>query len=75
MDHLRQNGDEFTFDLPHLINQPPQIFGNYGPDGSPIPSTLNGALFGDQDLLSMDDVNDPKRRRIARVGRLDMWHG
>ena len=61
-----RNGEEFTFDMPQILN-PPQIFGNYGPDGSPIPAVLNGPIFTDQDLMSADDINDPKRRRIARA--------
>ena len=46
--------------------QPPQIFGAYNHDGSPMPPMLSqGAYFGDG-LDGLDD-SDPKRRRIARV--------
>jgi hypothetical protein len=50
----------------YVPQQPPQIFGAYNPDGTPIPPTLPpGAYFGDYD--GGLDENDPKRRRIARV--------
>lgn len=63
------DGPGMTFDMPQLVNQPPQIFGAYSSDGSPIPPVLNGSVFGDPNDASFDDLNDPKRRRIARVGR------
>lgn len=53
---------------PPLMNPPPQIFGGYTPDGLPMASNMpdmSGALFGDGSLL--DDSNEAKRRRIARV--------
>lgn len=51
---------------PQLLNQPPQIFGGYGHDAlSVLPPDLAAQLGFDPSLL--DDVNDPKRRRIARV--------
>lgn len=56
------------FDLPQLMNQPPQVFGGFNPDGSPIPAVLNGPIFSDDGTGgSVDDNNDAKRRRIARV--------
>lgn len=52
---------------PPLINQPPQIFGSYGPDGLPqMPPDLASHMFPDAHLL-MEDTNEAKRRRIARV--------
>jgi hypothetical protein len=54
---------------PPLMNPPPQIFGAYSADGLPIPANLPdlaGPLFGDGTLL--DESNEAKRRRIARVG-------
>ena len=46
--------------------QPPQIFGAYGHDGSPMAGMpYQGAYFGDG-MDGLDD-SDPKRRRIARV--------
>jgi hypothetical protein len=47
--------------------QPPQIFGAYDHNGSPMgPMGYQGAYFGDSLDGGLDD-NDPKRRRIARV--------
>lgn len=55
---------------PPLMNQPPQIFGGYGPDGLPnmpqMPSDLAAHMFNDPNML-LDDSNEAKRRRIARV--------
>ena len=46
--------------------QPPQIFGAYDHNGSPLgPMGYQGAYFGES--LDGLDENDPKRRRIARV--------
>ncbi|KAL9111845.1 MAG: hypothetical protein Q9227_003695 [Pyrenula ochraceoflavens] len=67
MAEFNPNNEDFTFNMTQVMNPPPQIFGNYGPDGSPIPAVLNGPIFTDQDLMSADDANDPKRRRIARA--------
>jgi hypothetical protein len=50
------------------MNPPPQIFGNYSADGLPRPANLpdmTGPLFSDGTLL--DESNEAKRRRIARV--------
>ena len=57
-----------TYDMSQFVSQqPPQIFGAYHPDGSPIPPSLPpGNYFGDLNDGSFDE-NDPKRRRIARV--------
>ena len=67
MDH-RGSLDTMGFDMSQYISQqPPQIFGAYNADGSPIPASLPaGHYFGDLDG-GFDD-SDPKRRRIARVG-------
>lgn len=47
--------------------QPPQIFGAYDHNGSPMAAMpYQGAYFGDAMDGGLDD-NDPKRRRIARV--------
>jgi hypothetical protein len=68
MDPLGRDPNDFGFDIPTLMNQPPQIFGSYNPDGSPIPAVLNGPLFADDPTALLgDDSNDAKRRRIARV--------
>lgn len=52
---------------PPLMNQPPQIFGTYGPDGlSQMAPDFASHMFPDSHLL-MEDSNEAKRRRIARV--------
>lgn len=55
---------------PPIMNQPPRIFGGYGPDGmanaSQMPADLAAHMFPDTHLL-MEDTNEAKRRRIARV--------
>jgi hypothetical protein len=53
---------------PPMMNQPPQIFGAYTADGMPVPHLppeLAAQMFSDPTLL--DDANEAKRRRIARV--------
>ncbi len=57
---------------PPLLNPPPQIFGGYSHDGMPmshLPPELAAQMFPDHTTL-LDDANEAKRRRIARV-RLD----
>ena len=49
--------------VPPLMNPPPQIFGSYAHDGMGL--DLSQPLFGDGTLL--DESNEAKRRRIARV--------
>ena len=65
------NGFSFHVPPPHTVEQPPQIFGGYSADGSSLPPTLSGQIFGDDPGLLLGDEgldhNDPKRRRIARV--------
>lgn len=54
---------------PPLLNQPPQIFGAYTPDGIPmqhLPPEIAAQMFADPNGL-LDDANEAKRRRIARV--------
>ncbi|KIW27147.1 uncharacterized protein PV07_06914 [Cladophialophora immunda] len=60
--------DGLGYDMSQFVSpQPPQIFGAYNPDGTPIPPTLPpGAYFGDFNDGGADE-NDPKRRRIARA--------
>jgi len=59
---------------PPLLNQPPQIFGGYGHDAMPmLPPDIAAQLGFDPSLF--DDVNDPKRRRIARVSPQDQASG
>jgi hypothetical protein len=70
MDSMHRESNSFIpqISAPPLMNPPPQIFGAYTADGMPMPSTLpdmSGPLFGDGTLL--DESNEAKRRRIARV--------
>ncbi|PNY29113.1 Transcriptional activator protein acu-15 [Tolypocladium capitatum] len=64
--------DHMAFQMPGmappvLMNQPPQIFGAYGPGGLPqMPPDLVSHMFTDSHLL-MEDTNEAKRRRIARA--------
>jgi hypothetical protein len=48
---------------PPLMNQPPQIFGGYH---NMSQQELTAHMFGDPNSL-LDDANEAKRRRIARV--------
>ncbi|KAF2183077.1 hypothetical protein K469DRAFT_584141 [Zopfia rhizophila CBS 207.26] len=65
MDTSPNNG--FYMPAPQLTNQPPRIFGNLNANGSPIPATLPGPIFSNDDLDDGHDQGDPKRRRIARA--------
>lgn len=53
---------------PPLMNQPPQIFGDsyHGLPIQHLPPELTAQMFGDPGAL-LDDANEAKRRRIARV--------
>ncbi|KAK2802615.1 hypothetical protein FQN51_004408 [Onygenales sp. PD_10] len=62
------DADAMGFEMPTMANQPPQIFGAYNPDGSPVTPSLPGPIFADDHLTgNLDESNDAKRRRIARV--------
>ncbi|KAI0525645.1 N-terminal binuclear Zn cluster-containing protein [Xylaria bambusicola] len=70
MDHLRV--DPGTFQIPGmhpppLMNQPPPIFGAYGHDGLPVLPPELAAQMGFDPSALLDDVNEAKRRRIARA--------
>jgi hypothetical protein len=68
MEQTADGNDGYGFDLSsNYMSQPPQIFGAYNPDGSPVPPVLSGSIFGDSNEQGSVDENDPKRRRIARV--------
>ncbi|KAL1865089.1 hypothetical protein Plec18167_009558 [Paecilomyces lecythidis] len=68
MDGLGGDPDGMGFDMPMLMNQPPQVFGAYNPDGSPVPPSLSGPMFHDDpNMQTGDESNDAKRRRIARA--------
>lgn len=71
MDNSSHN---FLPQAPPLVNQPPQIFGTYSADGSPVQPQLSANLFDDAMGMGVQDggdegQGDPKRRRIARVRR------
>jgi hypothetical protein len=60
--------DDSGFELPQLLNPPPQIFGGFNMDGPAIAPQLPGPIFTeDQTQLSVEETNEAKRRRIARV--------
>lgn len=62
--------DDLTFEIPQLINPPPQIFGGYSSDGSPLVAQLPGPIFTeDQTQMGVEESNEAKRRRIARVDK------
>lgn len=69
MDH-RMGGFQIpAMAQPPLMNQPPQIFGAHAYDGMQLqhlPADLTAQMFGDPNIL-LDDSNEAKRRRIARV--------
>ncbi|PGH15981.1 hypothetical protein AJ80_05357 [Polytolypa hystricis UAMH7299] len=63
------DGDSMNYEMPMMMNnQPPQVFGTYNHDGSPITPSLPAPVFSEDQLSgSLDDINDAKRRRIARA--------
>lgn len=70
MDHLRVDPGSFQIPGMHpppLMNQPPQIFGTYGHDGLGVLPPELAAQMGFDPSALLDDVNEAKRRRIARV--------
>jgi hypothetical protein len=70
MEHSSNNHNGYPMPNPQLMKHapPPQIFGAYGSEGSPVLAGLDlgGSMFGDVGTL-LDDSNEAKRRRIARV--------
>lgn len=56
------------------MNPPPQIFGGYSEHGMPMPQLppdlMAAQMFGDHGLL--EDTNEAKRRRIARVSQWEL---
>ncbi|OCK96048.1 uncharacterized protein K441DRAFT_554358 [Cenococcum geophilum 1.58] len=65
----QNGGQSFYTQPPPLSNPPPRIFGNISASGSPIPPTLPGPIFTNDDGSVENDgeQGDPKRRRIARA--------
>lgn len=70
MEGLGEDTDAPRYDIPTMMNQPPQIFGSHNADGSPVPASLPGPIFSDDHTAGNTEENsDVKRRRIARVNR------
>ena len=72
MEGIEENTDGAGFDMSMLMGQQPQLFGNYGQDGTynQDSSAFQGQYYQDDTPLGgNEDSNDPKRRRIARVRR------
>lgn len=68
MDHHMGGFHPSMAQPPPLMNQPPQIFGDayHGMPMQHLPPELTAQMFGDPGAL-LDDANEAKRRRIARV--------
>ena len=71
MDSFNPQQNNISFNVP-LVTNPPghQYFGSNDQDGSSLHEEFRpGAIFGDCDdhRGTIDDGNDAKRRRIARV--------
>ena len=58
------------FPKPQVLHTPPQIFGAYGSDGSPLPPNFCDPIFtlDQMGLMPEESMSEAKRRRIARVG-------
>ncbi|RWA05072.1 hypothetical protein EKO27_g10036 [Xylaria grammica] len=70
MDRIRVDPGNFQIPGMHpppLMNQPPPIFGAYSHDGLPVLPPELAAQMGFDPSALLDDVNEAKRRRIARV--------
>ncbi|KAI9822020.1 MAG: hypothetical protein M1832_003192 [Thelocarpon impressellum] len=69
MSHSRNSSAHFQ--TPMAMNTPPQIFGAYSSDGSPIPATLPGPINFAVDhtagMTAEEASNEAKRRRIAKA--------
>lgn len=64
--HAQQ--DNGAFNIPPIMNPPPQIFGGGDPNGSPLGPTFHGMqYFADDQPGGVEESNEAKRRRIARV--------
>jgi hypothetical protein len=55
------------------MHHPPQVFGAYGPDGSPLPPQLSDPIFSFDHMEPGAGEPDAKRQRIARVGYADTF--
>lgn len=67
--------DKPGFNITPLINNPPpQIFGGSDPNVSPSSQNFSGGpYFIDDQAGGLDESNDAKRRRIARVRNPKPW--
>ena len=71
MDPRHDNHNSFQMPssiAPPMMNPPPHIFGAYSAEGLPMEANLldlSAPMFTDGTLL--DESNEAKRRRIARV--------
>ena len=67
MDPYRPAHEGASFEVPPLINPPPQLFGPYA-SGSPTNAIFPRDYFGEeQNGGTVEESNEAKRRRIARV--------
>ena len=68
MESFHSQQDNAAFNVPPIINPPPQIFGGNDPNGSPTAPIFQGLpYFADDQPGGMEESNEAKRRRIARV--------
>jgi hypothetical protein len=73
MESFQSQQNNNAFAAPQITNPPlHQYFGNNDQDTSPMMENFPmGPFYGDEnDAGNMDESNDAKRRRIARVRRL-----
>ena len=78
MDSFQTQQDRNGFTVPQITNPPPhQYFGDNDQETSPMMENFPiGQFFGDEnDSGNIDDSNDAKRRRIARVRIFPHLHG
>ena len=67
MDSYQPTRESGSFDVTSLINPPPQVFGPYA-SGSPTNPIFPRDYFGEeQNGATVEESNEAKRRRIARV--------
>ena len=67
-DGMTSRHSSVQFQTSPILHTPPQIFGAYNSDGTPVTPTFSGHIFSPE-----HDVDDPngeaKRRRIAKACR------
>jgi hypothetical protein len=68
MESLGEDTEGLAFETLTMINQPAQVLDGYNPGPSPV---VPGSTFQDDSMVgTSDEINDAKRRRIARVRAL-----